>query len=425
MSDVGPRDAADSTDAATLLASEIKRRRLAANLSQPQLASAIGYTRQYVSLAERQRANLPSHELINAIDAALQANGELVDLRVAARAQRIALRTRSPEPSGSGDGVDRREFLGATTAAVIGLSAFFANRGGHLGASNIGMLTARTAQLRRLDNYLGGSDTYQIYAAELERTVAFARTARCTDVIMSRLLGVVAEQAQMAGWAAFDAGMLEEATSHYEESLAAARESGDAALEGNALAFLAYVDVSAKRPNIQMAEDSFATAARVATPRVKALLAERKAWTYAVAGDVANTDRSLAVAREALSLPADDVEPDWVFWVDEDELDIMAGRCWTELQRPLRAVPLLDKALSRFDPLHARDKSLYQTWLAHSLVDGGEIERAASVLTDSHRLASGVGSVRPLNRVREVSRRLEPHRQVHVVAQALQEISLA
>ncbi|MFD0203755.1 MULTISPECIES: helix-turn-helix transcriptional regulator [Saccharothrix] len=72
---------------ATLLAEEIKRRRNDAKLSQPQLAQRIGYTRQYVSLAERPGHNLPSLEVVKAIDEALDARGELLALRERARAE--------------------------------------------------------------------------------------------------------------------------------------------------------------------------------------------------------------------------------------------------------------------------------------------------------------------------------------------------
>jgi transcriptional regulator with XRE-family HTH domain len=72
--------------AATLLAGEIKRRRTDAGLSQPQLAQRIGYTRQYVSLAERPGHNLPSLEVVKAIDDALDARGQLLALREQAKA---------------------------------------------------------------------------------------------------------------------------------------------------------------------------------------------------------------------------------------------------------------------------------------------------------------------------------------------------
>lgn len=63
------------------LAAEIRNRRKAAGSSQPQLAALIGYTRQYVSLAERPKRGLPSAELVRAIDDALGAGGALVTLR--------------------------------------------------------------------------------------------------------------------------------------------------------------------------------------------------------------------------------------------------------------------------------------------------------------------------------------------------------
>ena len=73
--------------AATLLAEEIRRLRRQIGLSQQQLAAEIGYTRQYVSLAEQVGRNLPSHDLVRALDARLAAEGKLVHLREQAKAE--------------------------------------------------------------------------------------------------------------------------------------------------------------------------------------------------------------------------------------------------------------------------------------------------------------------------------------------------
>lgn len=93
--------------AGSRLAAQIRQLRRAAQLSQPQLAQRIGYTRQYVSLAERPGANLPSHELVVALDNALNANGTLVALRAQARAEQRSLRNAavsSPAASIAGGG---------------------------------------------------------------------------------------------------------------------------------------------------------------------------------------------------------------------------------------------------------------------------------------------------------------------------------
>lgn len=62
------------------LAAEIRRLRKHLGLSQQQLATQIGYTRQYVSLAERVGRNLPSLDLTRALDKRLEAGGTLLAL---------------------------------------------------------------------------------------------------------------------------------------------------------------------------------------------------------------------------------------------------------------------------------------------------------------------------------------------------------
>ncbi|MDQ2584055.1 helix-turn-helix transcriptional regulator [Saccharothrix yanglingensis] len=86
----------DTTEPAGVrLAREIRRRRTQAGLSQPQLAQKIGYTRQYVSLAERADHNLPSMEIVKAIDRALDAEGALVTLREESKSEQERLRRES------------------------------------------------------------------------------------------------------------------------------------------------------------------------------------------------------------------------------------------------------------------------------------------------------------------------------------------
>ena len=80
------------------LAEEIRTRRQAAGLSQPRLAARIGYTKQYVSLAERPQRGLPSASLVQAIDNALDAGGVLVTLQEQADAARKACRS-ATQPS--------------------------------------------------------------------------------------------------------------------------------------------------------------------------------------------------------------------------------------------------------------------------------------------------------------------------------------
>jgi hypothetical protein len=98
-----------------------------------------------------------------------------------------------------------------------------------------------------------------------------------------------------------------------------------------------------------------------------------------------------------------------VYWVDRAEVEIMTGRCWTVLRRPLRAIDALEGALAAYDDTHARDKALYMSWLADAYLDANEVEKACDVASRAMTLAAGVGSVRPGQRLDQVLDRTEPY----------------
>lgn len=326
------------------------------------------------------------------------------------------------DPAEGGRPVLRREFLGATAGLGLGMAAAHPsqlNAGRRVGEHLPDQLRRRTARLRRLDEYLGGADTYELYTAELNATSALVNNACYSERTGSALLSVVAEQAQLAGWAAFDAGWQAEATRLYTKSQSAAEQAGDGALEANALAFVAYQRVSTSGCGVDTAVASCEAAGRDVSPTVHALLWERRAWAHAVAGQPQDTERSLAAAEEALGRDADSPPPDWVFWVDRTELQIMAGRCWAELGRPMRAVPLLESALAGFDNTQARDKALYLTWLAGAYLDASEVEQAAVVTLRALELSTDVASVRLRPRIDILLRRLQPYRALSSVTDLL------
>ncbi|MFF8692666.1 XRE family transcriptional regulator [Streptomyces sp. NPDC015144] len=287
--------------------------------------------------------------------------------------------------------------------------------------SYIDRLRERTARLRKLDDVLGGGDTYRVYLSEVQRTKALLRSRSFSDDSRRRLTLLIAEQAQQAGWAAFDAGHGREAASLYQESREFAREAGDGALYSNSLAFLAYGALAKdRRTAVSFAEESCTTITASTPATVRALLWERLAWTYAVDQQPVGTGRALHAARTALEeAPDGEAQPHWSAWVDQQELDIMTGRCWTELRRPLRSVPVLSSALSRFPNEHARDKALYLSWLAEAYLTAGEIEQAATTTRRVLELCTGVSSARPRRRLAIVVDRLRPYGDVAEVREVV------
>lgn len=323
------------------------------------------------------------------------------------------------------DPVRRREFLSAT--AAVGLSvtplADSAPTGRRIGAGVVDRLRRRTARLRRLDDVLGGTDTYPVYASELTATRTLMGATSYSETTRQALLGVMAEQAQQAGWAALDAGRMGAARALYRDSMTAAAEAGNTALMGNALALLSYQRVSSGQRGHEEA-DAACRMVDPATPApVRALLHERAAWAHAMAGaaHTRQVEQALGAAQDAIADAAADTPdgPDWARWVDDVELQIMTGRCWTILRRPDRAVPALTWALDRYPDTHARDKSLYLSWLADAHVEARDFDRAAHALGAAIDLGADVASARPALRVRAVAARLRPHAAAAAVAQVL------
>jgi tetratricopeptide (TPR) repeat protein len=325
----------------------------------------------------------------------------------------------------SGDALARLAAPGATDEDR-GWMTMLCDRGSRIADSDIRRLAERTAKLRRLDDVLGGTATVQLYESEVALTRRLITDTYHPTPIHLKLLALHAEQIQQAGWAAFDAGLNDRAAQHFNNSLAAADEAGDPALAANSLALLAYQQAFHRIPDIDTAHTSCHQIDDTSTAGpVLALLHERQAFSHAVAGDIYRTQQALEQARRHLADPSDTQAPDWVFWVDETEIDIMAGRCWAQLHRPLRAVPLLTSALARYDDSHARDKALYLTWLADAYLDANEPEQAAAATHQAVNLAVGVASPRPWTRIEHLAQRLEPHHAIYEVAAVLDQVKTA
>ncbi|MDQ7910795.1 helix-turn-helix transcriptional regulator [Phytohabitans sp. ZYX-F-186] len=368
----------------------LRRLRDERGLSLRELGRRVHHSKTYLHELET-GVKTPTVETAQALDVVLDAGGEL--------ARMVSVDT---------GGVRRRTFV-----AAAGIAAALPHQrlafGRRVGADLPAQLVTRAARLRRLDDYLGGADTYRLYAAEVESTKTLIRDGSYTEATGLGLLAVLAEQAQLAGWAAFDAGLHGDADRLYRTSLAAAQDAADPALAGNAWAFIAYLRLGLGQPGVDEAVAAVETAGPGVTPGVRALLHCRRAWAHAVMGQAADAERHLALGATALTEHDDRPEPDWVYWVDRSEVEIMTGRCWTVLRRPLRAITVLEQVLAAYDDTHARDKALYLSWLADAYLDAHEVEQACETAGRAVELSAGVGSIRPGQRIDGFLGRLDPY----------------
>ncbi|GAA1884772.1 helix-turn-helix domain-containing protein [Streptantibioticus ferralitis] len=301
------------------------------------------------------------------------------------------------------------------------LAPLVAQTGQRIGAGTVQDLVARVHGLRLADDVLAGRDLLPPAVRELKSAIRLYRESTFPEDTGQALLRAIGELAQIAGWITSDAGEHRQAERIYRVGLSAAHSAGDATLAANLLSSLSYqvANTGDARQAVTMAQAAVEEAIGQAPPRARALYLDRLAWAYTKAQDAQDAMRALGEAEAALAEHSQEEEPAYLYWVDGIELQVMEARVYTELRRPLRAVPLLTDVLMRYDSTHAREITLYRSWLAVALVDANEPEQAASEAHHVVSTAVEVASARTAERSRVVLRRLQDFQDVPEVRTVL------
>jgi transcriptional regulator with XRE-family HTH domain len=281
------------------------------------------------------------------------------------------------------------------------------------GPDTLSRLEARLGRLRRMDDVVGGLDLAGIVDRELRQAIA-ALPAVGDGRQRGRALGMVAGHAQLAGWVHADAGDYPSARRAYRVALQAAAGAGDRRLAAYILAALSHQSLAAQDPQEALLLARTGMAGIHDDPGcalTRVLLLHRTALAAARLGNRPQAQAALVHAERLADRPRPDENPPWLYWLTEDELAAMTGRCLAALGRPLRAARLLT-ARGGGGP---RSAALYGGWLARALVALGELEEACQVASRALLDAVSVGSARAVDSVRHLHPVLLRHRDVPAV----------
>lgn len=315
------------------------------------------------------------------------------------------------------DPVERREFFTAAAGAAGWLALWSPEaavaKGRRVGPTDVARVRQRVSDLRRLDDYTGGESTYPLAMTEVCRTAGLLRNSAYTEATGNQLMSALAETGQFAAWVAFDCGRTDEAKRLAMTATKAANQAGDRMLAASTLSELSYLTASADPHGeaVEMARASWANAPADLLPAVRVVLADRLAYAHARAGSAGGVSCALGLSADAHDRrdTADREEPDWVYWINRDESQIMAGRCWSELSRPDKALPVWDAVTAPYDETHAREVALYLLWTAGSHVDAGDVEQAVQTADRAVTLAGVTASPRTDAHVSSLVARLKPY----------------
>ncbi|MDG4827113.1 helix-turn-helix domain-containing protein [Asanoa sp. WMMD1127] len=280
--------------------------------------------------------------------------------------------------------------------------------GAETGGSTTAELTARLTAMRRLDDVAGGADLLSA-VRRLATATAEATTAPAGTAPSRRTLRLRAEVAQLKGWTLADAGDPAGALAAYRSALAAAVGAGDRPFAGHVLGSASHLLAGSGQPApaLLLARTAYAGARRALSASGRALLLHRIAFAAASAGLRGPAEAALTAAQRASERLTGAHDPPWLYWLDEGELDALAGRCLVALGRPARALPLLSRAAERSG--QPRTAALDKAWLARARLDAGEAEGAA--LTAGAAVLDTIrsGSTRAVDLLGAFGDRLAPH----------------
>ncbi len=298
-----------------------------------------------------------------------------------------------------GDGP--REDPGAVLARLLPPDEHLRARtatGRRVGAEDAEALLRRVHGLRLAEDVLGGPDLAPSVVRELADARRLYECGTHTEPVGRRLLTAIGELGQLAGWVATDTGGAVDPVPLFRLGAHAARQAGDAPLTAHLLGSWGYWAANEGRlpEGTALIEGAAEAARRGDSRRTRSLTTSRRAWVAALAHDDRTALGAMAEAMDQIDAadPTEDNGRRWLYWVDRAEQEVMQARVYTELHRPLRAVPLLRRVLGAYDVTHSRELALYSSWLAVALLDGGEPEEAAAVAERVLTLSAAVPSSR-------------------------------
>jgi transcriptional regulator with XRE-family HTH domain len=297
------------------------------------------------------------------------------------------------------------------------------NAGRRISDSLVATTEHRVIQLRRADDFVSGRTSHTLVYQELQATTKLLDEAALTDDQARRLLTATGELAQLAAWVAADAGLYNQAARYTEGGILAAHAADNEPLAANVISTLSYQLANTGNPRqaALLARTAYAGARHSATATTKALLLERVAWADAKSGDLVSCERALGLVDDNFNHARPEDDPDWVYWLNREEIDVMAGRCFTELKQPARAEPLLRSATSAYDNALIRENSLYLSWLAEDYILLNEIDVASEVAMRVLELGSRANSARTDDRLRHLAIILRRYKGVPSAADFLEQ----
>ncbi|GAB3259881.1 helix-turn-helix domain-containing protein [Kineosporia babensis] len=389
-----PADLDPSVSSAAYFGAQLRQLRTQQRLSLAQLGRMVHTGGDMLGKIEKaQRRATP--ELVEALDAALGANGSL------SRA--------APATGLSGDSLFPGDF------------PFAMPRGRAAVAPAIEGLRDMLRGLRQVDHALGSGPALAIVRAQLQVADAILDSAAIPSERRSAL-AVVAEIHQLAGWMHFDRGELAPAETSFTRARALAQEADQDALTAYVLG-PSHAFMTASHGHLPLAREqgaqALAHARRSGNHRLTAFVITIAARIEAKLGEEQSCRTMLDLAATelqlALSGASSSPDPDWLSVFDEAALAGHAGSCLLDLRSPAAAITSLTRQDETANDLFVRNRVIWQLDRSDAHLAQTELDAACDDLFNAWRAATGTSSIRLKHRLANSLNNLTPWRDTRQV----------
>jgi hypothetical protein len=212
------------------------------------------------------------------------------------------------------------------------------------------------------------------------------------------LAALLSEMYTLAGWQALDLGDIANSWRHYEQSRAAAAQSGSIAYESHAVAEQAFVliDAGATRDAVDLLDHVRRRADATAPPILRAWLAAAHGEALAAHGDQTASLHAFDCATDLLPATSDTNDRPYVA-LDAVHLARWRGYALSHFGHP-DAITVLADALAHLDSTFVRAETALRVDLATAFTANGNWDEARTHANYANQLAARVGSSRQRRR---------------------------
>ena len=419
----------------TTFGPELRRLRIAADLSLTRLARLLHYSKGYLSKIETGHKR-PTPELARRCDTLLSAAGALAALvpvrpvgsgageavtRRTTVDNEVWLMNVAPDGTSWFRLVDRRQALVTGAASVLGFG--FSDRGvseATRKAASLEGFRALFDQFRQLGQTVSPALVLPALIAQTQAVQGIA--ARSDARIRGPALTLAARYAEYVGWMCQEAGNNEMALWWTDRAVELAATGGDRNLASYALVRRALMALY-RNDAAATVELSRSAQLGAVLPRIRGLAALREAQGHALAGDRDACLCCLDSARTPLASDSSDPEAPVLGPTNlTDPVAMITGWCLYDLGRPEDAARVLDREITRV-PSHALRAHIryglrralahaaageveHACEIAESLLGGVKLVGSATIRTDVRRLARTLSRFRTTQSVRALSPRI-------------------